>query len=194
MHVSENASVQVSLNPRLCLSEGNCHIHKLIIIDLKNVSVFFQSFGYFDFQVQTCKQTGGNKSLIDYTDLKVRKVGGERKLFGNVTFHIPMDNSFDVERYAYMKQGGEYRRLPFKIVKKKFCDFFVEEKLFYPDFVKVSDFPPPDITLCPLKNVRSFSSGHKVTQHSETCLNLRCRKLITFAATNHRWTSFQKRF
>lgn len=68
-----------------------------------------------------------------------------------------MGNDFGAEGFAYIKQGGEYRRLPFKVPKKKFCDFFFDEPYFYPDFQKSTDFPPPGKDNCPLKNVSSVS-------------------------------------
>lgn len=169
---------------------------QMIIRSQKNLqfSFLFQSLEYFDFQVQTCEQNGGNKSLIDYSGLKVRKVKGVRKLFGDVIYHISMDNTIGVEGYAYIKQGGEYRRLPFKIPRKQFCKFFYEEIYFYPEFAKASDFPPPETATCPLPNVRNifclFTRLRFITEE----LNMLSRKLITLTATNRHWQSCQKLF
>jgi len=108
---------------------------------------------YFDFQVQQCIQNGGNKSLVDYSDLKVRRHNGTRKLYGSVVYHIPMGNSYDAQGFAYFKQGGEYRLIPFQVPKKPFCNFFFDELYFYPEFIKASDFPEPDEKNCPLAAV-----------------------------------------
>lgn len=69
-----------------------------------------QSLAYFDYQIQECVQTGGNKSLIDYSGIKVRRKIGTRMIFGPAIFHIPMDNTFDAVGVAYKKQGGEYKK------------------------------------------------------------------------------------
>lgn len=111
--------------------------------------------------------------------MKVRKVNGTRKLFGYVVYHIPVGNDFDAEGFAYIKQGGEYRRLPFKVPKKKFCDFFFQELYFYPEFRKVSDFPPPDYKYCPLANVCA-RMGMKLT----VLTAFTYREPITLMATN----------
>ena len=107
--------------------------------------------------MQLCLQTAGNISLIDYSDLRIRKDQGIRKLYGRAIFHIPMGNTYEVEGFSYIKQGGEYRRLPFKVPRKKFCNFFFEDVFFYPDFQNASDFPPSDFKYCPLANVSQLS-------------------------------------
>lgn len=101
------------------------------------------------------KPSAINQWLITHSNLKIREEEGVRKLFGTAVIHISIGNNYDVEGFSYIKQGGEYGQLPFKIPKKKFCDFFFEDIFFYPDFQKVSDFPPPNFDFCPLENLEA---------------------------------------
>ena len=82
-------------------------------------------------------------TYIDFTKVYVRKVDKVRKIFGNTTAHIDLDNSFLCEVEIYKKQGGEYRLMPFKVSKKGLCDLHDEDKLFYPELCKASDFKCP---------------------------------------------------
>lgn len=97
-----------------------------------------------------------DKLLADYTTLKVRKTNGTRKLIGNITVNQPIDNTFDMEVTAFVKQGGEYRQMPYKLVKKPFCDFVREDTMFYEEACNYSDFVyPPQ---CPFEVVSCFVS------------------------------------
>jgi hypothetical protein len=66
-----------------------------------------------------------------------------RKLVGNVTYHVPVDNSYIAITNLYKKQGGEYRMMPYTLPKKGYCDFVNSEKLFVEDLIKASNFPYP---------------------------------------------------
>lgn len=57
---------------------------------------------------------------IDYTKLYVRKVNKTRRLYGNIMYDIAVDNSFMSEMLIYMKQGGQYRLMPYRMQKKAF--------------------------------------------------------------------------
>ena len=52
----------------------------------------------------------------------------------------------------YLKQGGEYRELPYKLPKKPICDFVNEDSFFIPKTVNVSDITLP--FSCPMKVVK----------------------------------------
>ena len=56
----------------------------------------------------------------------------------------------------YLKQGGEYRLLPFKLPKKALCDFVNEDIYFLPKAVNVTDITFP--VSCPLETVKWFSN------------------------------------
>lgn len=103
--------------------------------------------------LQYCEQLKG-QDLIDWTNFKVKKLNKTaRGLDGAIIFHIPLDDSIEVEGRLYMKQGGEYRLLPYKSSKDRACSFTQADEYFYPEITKVSDleFPFP----CPLPNVSS---------------------------------------
>jgi hypothetical protein len=95
-----------------------------------------------------------DSTYLDYKGLKIRKHEGYRKIFGNVTHHIDMDNSYDTMVDLYLKQGGEYRMLPYKLKRSPLCDFYSGDKFFYEDMTKTVSYPFPFV--CPLKKV-SFS-------------------------------------
>jgi hypothetical protein len=90
------------------------------------------------------KQTFGDTAkFVDWSQLKVRKMNKTRKMAGNVTYHVPLDNSFITFSNLYKKQGGEYRLMPYTLPKEGFCDFMGSDKYFTADLVKASNFPYP---------------------------------------------------
>lgn len=64
-----------------------------------------------------------------------------RGIFGTIIYHVADDDSFLLESIIYIKQGGEYRRMPFKLAKKGCCSAIQDDEIIYPDLVAVSDFP-----------------------------------------------------
>jgi hypothetical protein len=70
-------------------------------------------------------------------------VNKTRKVVGNVTYHVPLDDSFIAVTNLYKKQGGEYRLTPYTLPKKGFCDFINSDEHFIGDVVKNSNFPYP---------------------------------------------------
>jgi hypothetical protein len=66
--------------------------------------------------------------------------------------------NFQLAGYAFVLQGNEYRKMPFRLLRTKFCDIVKRNKSFYEDGAAVSNFPP---TLgCPVwpKVIYFFSS------------------------------------
>lgn len=61
-----------------------------------------------------------------------------------------MDNTIETEGNMYRKSGGEYRLLPYRIPRQKFCDFFASENFFFPEITLHSDLPPQGT--CPYEN------------------------------------------
>lgn len=89
---------------------------------------------------------------MDWTNVKVKKLNKTTRVFdGTAIMHIPIDDSIEVEGRLYMKQGGEYRLLPYKSSKTGACSFTQADKFFYEDVTKSSDFEFP--FPCPLPNV-----------------------------------------
>ena len=70
------------------------------------------------------EQLEADTSIVDYSDLKVRKVNKTlRAIFGAAHHHVPFGNEYELEVLVYMKQGGEYRLLPYKKTRTPFCEF-----------------------------------------------------------------------
>lgn len=104
-------------------------------------------------ELQRVEQIAIDKDdCIDWTNFKVRKVNKTaRGLFGTAMHNIAIDNTYKAEVLISVKQGGEYRSMPYRLPKKGFCDFIEGETYFYPDIAKVSDFPKP--LNCPMRKV-----------------------------------------
>lgn len=101
--------------------------------------------------LQYCEQLEGQE-FLDWTNVKVKKLNKTtRGLDGSLIFHIPLDDSLEVEGRLYMKQGGEYRLLPYKSSKDGICSFVQADKFFYKEATAASDFEFP--FPCPLPSV-----------------------------------------
>lgn len=101
-----------------------------------------------DFEITYVEQFEGGE-YMDWTSLKVKKINKTmRGLFGNHTTLIPFDNTFEADIIVFKKQGGEFRKLPYRIPRTKYCDVFVADIYFYQDLVASSDFP--EVFPCPL--------------------------------------------
>jgi hypothetical protein len=85
------------------------------------------------------------EAFVDFTNLKVKKIPGtkSRGLFGSVIVHGDIDNTFKIMCKFYIKQGGEYRLMPYKFPPQAVLDTFNNDKYFAPDFIKVSNFTQP---------------------------------------------------
>lgn len=88
----------------------------------------------------------------DLFGLKVRKVGGERKLFGKWIYHRSFDDSYIAKVIAYKKTGAGWNLMPYKL-EKPVCAFHNEETYYYQEFASVSDFDYP--SPCPMANASS---------------------------------------
>jgi Protein of unknown function (DUF1091) len=82
-------------------------------------------------------ECSGLPNFIECSDLKVKRVQRERLIFGNSTLFVPLDNSYKADVTAYVKQGGEYRLMPYKI-RKAACDGLKEDIYFWDDMCKNS--------------------------------------------------------
>lgn len=97
----------------------------------------------------TCEQLEGDKeNFLDFSKIKVKKIGKNRAFVGPISVNFPIDNTYVVEGRLYQKQGGEYKETPFKLPKKPLCDFVNGEKFFLPKASRVSELVFP--LACPL--------------------------------------------
>jgi hypothetical protein len=115
----------------------------------------FKTLAYLDVELQRCEQVKG-KDVFDFSGVVVKRVNKTkvRGLSGNMIYHHSIDNNYTVKIYNYVKQGGEYRKLPFAFPEKGFCNFYNEDPYFYPDLVEHSDYTMP--LPCPIPAVTSF--------------------------------------
>jgi Protein of unknown function (DUF1091) len=78
--------------------------------------------------------------FLECTNVKVKRVTKQRLMFGNFTIFEPMDNNVSVQVTAFKKQGGEYRRMPYRIVKP-LCNAVKEGIYLYDDMCANSTLP-----------------------------------------------------
>lgn len=66
---------------------------------------------------------------------------------GEFEMFVDFDDKFQILCYSYKKAGNEYKRMAYKFGPKSFCEFFRNEKMFYPDFQSATDLP--ELGTCP---------------------------------------------
>lgn len=93
-------------------------IYKQISIHQLKNSNLSQIFAYFELDLQKFEQVEADIRFFDWSELKLKKENRTRKLFGQMKYFVPADNSFQVEMTSFTKQGGEYRKLPFRVARK----------------------------------------------------------------------------
>lgn len=59
----------------------------------------------------------GSTDYIDASDLKIRRVGKNRKLFGKIIYKVPLNNANQVKAELFIKTGSGWNMLPYKIEK-----------------------------------------------------------------------------
>jgi hypothetical protein len=94
----------------------------------------------------------GDRSTCDSSSIRIKKVGKERQIFGNVTISADLDNSYLLTGQLYVKQGNEYRKSAYRIPETKFCDFLADDEYgMIKEFFEASNrkYPPE----CPFKKV-----------------------------------------
>jgi len=88
--------------------------------------------------------------------LKVRKINKTRTLVGDVLIKSPLGDDVTIETAVYVKQGGEYRLMPYRLPPVPFCSFAAKDTYMYPDLAKNSDFPEDIAAECPLQPANKF--------------------------------------
>lgn len=123
----------------LLLTLVNFHIHLLL-----NITIYasLKVSGYLEIDLKLVEQLN-DRTFFDYSNLKIRKVNKTRQVIGNVTYNIPLDDTFVSSISIYIKQGNQYRLMPYKLPKKPNSEFYNDDKIFYPEIAAVSDLPFP---------------------------------------------------
>ena len=114
--------------------------------------------------LQSEQLAGDRENFVDFSKLSVKKIKGVRGLFGNATYHVQLNNTFRAKASLYIKQGGEYRKMPYRLPEKGVCDFFNEDDIFYPELSQKSNFMKP--VPCPPPAVSYFFLGNSPCFHS----------------------------
>ena len=86
--------------------------------------------------------------------MKVKKINKTRSVVGEVIIYQPLGNEIIVEGRGFMKQGGEYRQMPYRFPQTPMCQFYENDAYVYPELAEKSDFPKTVEGNCPLKEVR----------------------------------------
>jgi Protein of unknown function (DUF1091) len=109
---------------------------KILISHLKD---FSQVSAYLDIILDRI-ECSSDSDFIECSTLKVKRVKKQRLMFGNVTILQPLDNDVNIQVLFFKKQGGEYRKMPYKIVKP-LCDAIKEDIYFYDELCANSTLP-----------------------------------------------------
>jgi hypothetical protein len=89
-------------------------------------------------------------SVADYSNVKYKKVNRSSYIItGSPEFLRDLDDSVTVGMELYKFQGNEYKKTPFKLPKKPFCQFTKNDVYFYKSLVSQSTIPEG----CPVKKV-----------------------------------------
>jgi hypothetical protein len=109
----------------------------------------FKTEGYTEIEIRDYEQLSGFES-VDFTQVRARKINKTTRALTGTFFvkELVVDNKIIVEHLFFKKQGGEYRKLPYTLPPKPFCDYVNEDVYFYPEIQKVSNIPKP--FPCPL--------------------------------------------
>lgn len=84
-------------------------------------------------------ECSADPDFMECSSLKVKRVQKDRLIFGNITIVTPLDNNVIIQLIPYKKQGGEYRKMPYKI-NEPFCDVVQRDEYFYDDLCASSTF------------------------------------------------------
>ncbi|KAL7010912.1 hypothetical protein ACKWTF_014010 [Chironomus riparius] len=106
---------------------------------------------YFEVLTDRLEELENNNQLFDFSGLKVRKVNKTRSFIGDIVLINPLGDDIFLEIAAYIKQGGEYRLMPYRIPPSPFCSFCANDTYVYPDLSRNSDFPEDIVANCPLQ-------------------------------------------
>lgn len=147
---------------------------------------------YLDISLDHCLQLEGDReNFMDWSTIKVRKLNKTHHgLIGNLTHRVPLDNSYEGQLTIFIKQGGEYRKLPYRLPKKNYCDYIKDDTYFYPELAasSISRFlsSVPKKTWVKLKTLNIKF----INLFSEDLQSLRLRAIIKGTSTRHhqvRW-------
>jgi hypothetical protein len=89
-------------------------------------------------------------NFMNCNNLKVQRVDRSRLLFGNLTYLVSMDDSYTMRVNSLVKQGGEYRYLPYKS-EGTVCRNLGWGPAGYKELTQHSTFPYP--LPCPIPSV-----------------------------------------
>lgn len=112
---------------------------------------------HMEIELQRCEQISVDTvNFVDYSQIAIKRVNKTkvRGVFGSFTYHTPLDNTYKIQIEFYLKQGGEYPKLPFKLAEKRVCDFYREEEYTYAEFSQSSNLPMP--LPCPIPTVSNL--------------------------------------
>lgn len=135
------------------------HFSSFVSLNLKifnPLSNFFnliKGLGYVELNLDYCEQVESDKeNCVDWSDLRVKKLNKTfRGIVGTTIFNVEFGNEFFLSGTAYVKQGGEYRMMPFKLPEIPFCDIVRDDFYYYDAIAAQSDLPQP--FSCPMPKV-----------------------------------------
>lgn len=77
--------------------------------------------------------------------LRVKKIRKQHMVTGAVEYFHDFGNDYNFMIEMYKSAGNDYKRMPYKVGPKPWCEVFSEDTFFYEDVKAASDFPEPDV-------------------------------------------------
>lgn len=109
---------------------------------------------YFDVEITALEQYSGME-YFDYSGLKVKKINKTRAVAGTIINHVPLEDNYLMGFEVFKKQGGEYRKQPFRIPQQNACEYMIKDPYkMYKQWTLESDYPYP--ATCPIPIVSNI--------------------------------------
>lgn len=79
---------------------------------------------YFDIQLDRFEVLYADPKVVEFNNIKVRKINKTRSIIGNISYHVPIDENMICITKVLKKQGNEYKYLPYRVPPTGLCEVF----------------------------------------------------------------------
>jgi hypothetical protein len=98
-------------------------------------------------------EQGQQSEYVDASKVTIRKANGTRRVFGFLKITKTLEEDFWIEFNLYVKRGGQYQLMPYKVRPQSFCEFVEQDTYDFNKQVRESSNMTPSLN-CPLAPVR----------------------------------------
>ncbi|CAO1398185.1 unnamed protein product [Diamesa serratosioi] len=113
------------------------------------LTIIHYTSGFSEVIMEYAEEIKGVSNFSDFSKLKVSKINRTSHLLrGDISYFVDVGDDYKFESTLFKKVGMGYHKTPYKMGPKDFCKYWNDDAVFYPDVLKVSDFPA--LGTCPL--------------------------------------------